>query len=106
QTADFQRAGQWFQKALELPEAKDDPVTAAQCRHSLASCDYRMERYDEAVRLFRQSASELKTLGDDTGVQAAWLVFTCHQQQFAASKDARHQKQAVESLAAVNRDFP
>jgi hypothetical protein len=106
QSADFGRAGQWFQQALELPEAKDDPVAAAQCRYSLAWCDYRGEQYDAAVRLFRQAASELKTLGDDTAVQAAWMVFTCYQQQFAASQDARHQKQAVEALAALKRDFP
>ena len=106
QPADYERAGKWFQQALALPEAKDDPVTAAQCRYSLAWCDYRLERFDQAVRLFRQSATELKTLGDDTAVQAAWMVFTCFQQQFAASKEERYQKQAVEALAALKRDFP
>lgn len=106
QSADFQRAGQWFQQALELPEAKDDPVAAAQCRYSLAWCHYRVEQYDAAVRLFRQAASELKTLGDDTAMQAAWMVFTCYQQQHATSKDARHEKQALEALAALKRDFP
>jgi tetratricopeptide (TPR) repeat protein len=106
QPADFQRASQWFQQALDLPEAKDDPVTAAQCRYSLAWCQYRVEQYDAAVRLFRQAASELKTLGDDTAVQAAWMVFTCYQQQYAASKDARHQKQALEALTSLKRDFP
>jgi tetratricopeptide (TPR) repeat protein len=106
QSADFQHAAQWFQQALELPEAKDDPITASQCRYSLAWCDYRLEQYDNAVRLFRQAATELKTLGDDTAVQAAWMVFTCYQQQFAASKDERYQKQAVEALDALKRDFP
>lgn len=106
QTVGFERAGKWFQQALELPEAKDDPVTAAQCRYSLAWCLYRREQYDEAVRLFRQAATELKTLGDDSAVQAAWMVFTCYQQQFAASKDERLQKQAVEALDSLKRDFP
>jgi hypothetical protein len=106
QAAEYQRAGGWFGRALDLPEAKDDPVTAAQCRYSLAWCEYRQEQYDDAIRLFRQAASDLKTLGDDTAVQAAWMVFTCYQQQFAASKEERHQKQAVEALASLKRDFP
>lgn len=104
--ADYQQARTWFQQALDLPEAKDDPVAAAQCRYSLAWCHYRVAEYDAATRLFRQAASELKTLGDETAVQAAWMVFTCYQQLHAASQDARHQKQALDALADLKRDFP
>jgi outer membrane protein assembly factor BamD (BamD/ComL family) len=103
---DYQSAGQWFQQALDLPEAKDDPVAAAQCRYSLAWCDYRTEKYDDAIRLFRLAAGQLKTLGDDSAVQAAWMVFTCYQQLFADSKDPQHQQEALEALADLKKDFP
>lgn len=103
---DFQQAGKWFQQALDLPEAKDDLTAAAQCRYSLAWCDYRQEHYEAALRLFRLAAAQLRTLGDETAVQSAWMVFTCYQQLHSASKDPRHQKEALAALADLKRDFP
>jgi tetratricopeptide (TPR) repeat protein len=106
EAADYERAADWFGDALAMPQAKDDPVAAAQCRYSLAWCHYRREEYDEAIRLFDQAAAQLKALGDDTAVQSAWMAFTCHQQLHGKTNDERHQKAAVESLVKLRRDFP
>jgi hypothetical protein len=104
--ADYQRAAQWFQQALALPESKDDLAAAAQCRYSLAWCDYRQERYPEAIRLFEQAAAQLKALGDDTAVQSAWMAFTSYQQLHAKTKDDKHQQAAIKALADLKRDYP
>ncbi len=106
QAADFSAAAAWFTSALELPVANDDPLAAAQCRYSLAWCHYRQTEYEAALRLFRQAATQLKTLGDESAVQSAWMVFTCHQQLFAQSKEERHKNEALEALLNLKRDYP
>jgi tetratricopeptide (TPR) repeat protein len=106
QADDYERAAAWFQKALDLPEAKDDLASAAQCRYSLAWCDYRRDQFTDAIRLFEQAAAQLKALGDDTAVQSAWMVFTCYQQLHAQTKDAKYQDAAVKTLASLKRDYP
>jgi hypothetical protein len=105
-SADYERAAQWIQQALALPTARDDPASAAQCHYSLAWCDYRREQFPAAIRRFEQAASQFKTLGEETAVQAAWMVFTCHQQLHAQTKEARHEEAALRVLAALKRDYP
>jgi outer membrane protein assembly factor BamD (BamD/ComL family) len=106
EASDYNNAARWFELALEQREAADDPVAAAQARYSLAWCRYRTAEYEPALRDFRASAAQLKTLGDASAVQAAWMAFTCNQQLHAATKDERYQKDALESLTSLKRDFP
>lgn len=103
---DFAKAASWFAQALDAPEAEEDLPAAAQCRYSLAWCDYRRESFEAAATRFQQAAAELKTLGDNTGPQAAWMAFTCYQQLQAVKSESRYQEAAIKILTDLRRDFP
>jgi hypothetical protein len=102
----YKAAAKFFEQALDLPTATDDPTAAALCEYGWAWCEYRQQHYLEAVRAFEETATILKTLRDETAVQASWMVFTCHQALHSISQAERHATAAQQALENIVRDFP
>lgn len=104
--ANFAEAENWFRQALTLPEAKDDPASAAKCEYALAWCEYRRERFADAAPRFEKTAAAFRLLHDAQGVQAAWMAHLAYQalaKATAAPGDIASHRRSLEQLVA---NFP
>jgi len=100
----FRAAAETLRQALDDPEARQDVVSAGQCRHTLAWCHYRRKDYESAAEQFQQAATSLKDAAGDTALQSAWMVFASY--YALVPKESRFALSAIDALETIKRDFP
>lgn len=100
----YQTAAALLEKALAAPDAQSDAGSAGQCRNQLAWCYYRLQRWEEAAKMFERAAAARKAAGDSGAVDAAWMAFVAY--QTLAKDQPRFVSSAITTLTQLQRDFP
>lgn len=101
---DYQLAEKKLAAALATPDAKAEPIFAAELRYQLAWSQYRQEQWESASTQFKQVVGPLRRAKPEIAQQAGWMVFASLQQ--LADKDPKFVPSAVRALDAFAQDFP
>ncbi len=104
--ADYEVAAITLAAALDSPDSSRDLFAAAQCRYHLAWCKFRLDDFETAARLFRETAPVLVESEKELAVQAVWMEFASFQRLAETKKDKKYSAAAVAALKALRRDFP
>lgn len=101
---DYRAAQAQLRDALAAPEAKQDLLSASECRYTLGWCSYRLEEHAEAGMSFQDAVAGLKGPNPGKAAEAAWMAFVSY--QALAKEEPRYGLRAIEVLEDLKRDFP
>jgi len=101
---DYRQAQAQLRDALAAPEAKQDLLSASECRYTLGWCSYRLSEFAEAGMNFQDAVAGLKGPNPGKGAEAAWMAFVSY--QALAKEEPRYGLRAIEVLEDLKRDFP
>ncbi len=104
QPDEYKTAAQTLASALEDAQAKNDVISAGQCRYNLAWCHFRLEDFAESARHFEQAVSALKQAGGSTAAESAWMALVSYCRLAAAEK--RYTAAAIDAAKTLKREFP
>ena len=102
--SDYAGAARALQAALDSDDAGILPGPAARCRYTLAWCDYRQDRLEEAARQFTRAADGLREAKESRAPEAAWMAFVAYRQ--LCKKQPELLGKATAALDRIKRDFP
>jgi hypothetical protein len=100
----FQQAIVALKRAIAADDAKQDLGSLGQCQTHLATCYYRLGRFEDSARMFESAAAARKASGDEKAVDAAWAAFVSYQKLVA--KQPRFVTAAIDVLQQLQRDYP
>ena len=100
----FREAVVTLERAIGADDAKQDLASLGQCQTHLATCYYRLERFEDSARMFEAAAAARKATNDEKAVDAAWAAFVSYQK--LVKKQPRFVAAAIDVLRQLKRDYP
>ena len=100
----FQEAIVALERATHADDAKQDLASLGLCQTHLATCYYRLDRFEDSARMFEAAAAARKATGDEKAVDAAWAAFVSYQK--LVKKQPRFVAAAIDVLQQLKRDYP
>lgn len=100
----FEQAVVVLERAIKASDAQQDLASLGQCQTHLATCYYRLERFEESARMFEAAAAARKATGDEKAVDAAWAAFVSYQRLI--KEQPRFVAAAIDVLQQLKRDYP
>ncbi len=100
----YQAAAAVLEKAVAGADSESDPGSVGSCQNQLAWSYYRLNRFEDAARMFEKAAAARKAAGDYGAPDAAWMAFVAYQQ--LAKDQPRFVSSAITTLSQLQRDFP
>lgn len=100
----YQAAVVALERATQADDAQQDLASLGLCQTHLATCYYRLERFEESARMFESAAATRKATGDEKAVDAAWAAFVSYQKLVATQP--RFVAAAIDVLQQLKRDYP
>lgn len=100
----YRAAAEAYQRALAMPDARDDPAGAAQCRHEWAWCLFQLGQWEAARQQYMLAAEALRAVGHADAARAAWMAIVSAQKIVPlGTRQYQDIRAAVEWL---QREFP
>jgi hypothetical protein len=100
----FREAIVALERAIQSDDAKQDLGSLGLCKTHLATCYYRLNRFEDSARMFEAAAAARKATGDEKAVDAAWAAFVSYQK--LVKKQPRFVAAAIDVLQQLKRDYP
>jgi hypothetical protein len=100
----YQAAAATLEKAVAGADSESDSGSVGSCQNQLAWSYYRLNRLEDAARMFEKAAAARKAAGDSGAPDAAWMAFVAYQQ--LAKDQPRFVSSAITTLSQLQRDFP